>query len=198
MSINRESAPQGADTRLGTTSYVVLGLLAAHGPLTPYELKAQVAASVGYFWSFPHSQLYGEPARLAVLGLVNEEREETGRRRRRFAVTEAGARAVESWLAEPVESHPQIRDLALLKLYLGGLVPPQRVAELARAQHQAHGERLAVYQEIDAALRSAGNSVRHQHATVRMGLAYERAALAFWAEIAQEWGADDGEPCRPS
>ena len=194
MSSNRESAPQGADTRLGTTSYVVLGLLAAHGPLTPYELKAQVAASVGYFWSFPHSQLYGEPARLSALGLVSERREESGRRRRRFAVTGAGIRAVERWLAEPVESHPQIRDLALLKLYLGGLVPPERVAELARAQQTAHRERLAVYQEIDAALRSAGDSVRHQHATVRLGVAYERAATAFWAEIAEEWGTRDAQP----
>ena len=194
MSSDSVPEEQEPDARLGPTSYVVLGLLAVHGPMTPYELKAQVSGSVGYFWSFPHSQLYGEPARLAALGLVNEEREESGRRRRRFAVTGEGTRAVERWLATPVEGHPQIRDLALLKLYLGGLVPPDRVARLARAQEAAHRERLAVYEGIDAALRPVGAPARHQHATVRLGLAYERAASAFWAEIAREWSADDGEP----
>ena len=194
MSTPPEPSQETAEvSRLGTTSYLVLGLLAVHGPMTPYELKARVSASVGYFWSFPHSQLYGEPARLAALGLTSEEREESGRRRRRFAVTDAGRQAVAAWIAEPVQTHPQIRDLALLKLYLGGLVPPERVAELAQAQQRAHRERLAVYEQIEAALRSAGGSLRHEHATVRLGLAYERAATTFWGEISQEWARNRGE-----
>ena len=184
MSTNRDSS---AAERLGTTSYVVLGLLAVHGPLTPYELKAQVSASVGYFWAFPHSQLYGEPVRLAALGLVVEDREQSGRRRRRFALTDTGRERVAAWVAEPVEGHPQIRDVALLKLYLGGLVPPDRVVGLARAQQRAHEERLAVYEQIDTSLCSSGDALRHQHATVRLGLAYERAASGFWAEIIEDW-----------
>jgi len=183
---------QPAPARLGPTSYLVLGLLAAHGPLTPYELKARVSGSVGYFWSFPHSQLYGEPPRLAELGLVVEEREESGRRRRRFRIADAGREAVAAWVTEPVAEHTQIRDLALLKLFFGGLAPARDIATLAQAREGAHRERLAVYEQIDAALRSAGPSVRHEHAPVRLGLAYERAAAQFWSEIAREWSADDG------
>ena len=191
--MSTSSAPgEGTSDRLGPTSYVVLGLLAVAGPLTPYDLKAEVAGGVGYFWAFPHSQLYGEPARLAALGLVEEEREETGRRRRVFHITDAGRAAVAAWVAEPVQAHPQIRDLALLKLYLGGLVPPERTAELADDQQRAHRERLAVYEQIDAALRDG--SARHEHATVRLGLAYERAATAFWAEIAEQWRDDPPAP----
>ena len=180
--------------RLGTTSYVVLGLLAVHGPMTAYELKTRVAGSVGYFWPFPHSQLYGEPVRLAALGLVVEDQEAGGRRRRRFSVTDLGRRAVADWVAEPVQAHPQIRDLGLLKLYLGDLVPPERMAALAGDQERAHRERLSVYEGIDTTLRSVGPPARHQHATLRLGLAYERAAAAFWAEIGAEWRTSNGDP----
>ena len=181
------AAPDDAPARLGPTSYLVLGLLAKHGPLTPYELKAQVSGSVGYFWAFPHSQLYVEPPRLVALGLAEEEREESGRRRRRFRVTAAGRDAVAAWVAEPVSDHTQIRDIALLKLFFGDLVPPSQVAELARAREAGHRERLAVYERIEAALSPAGRAARHEQATVRLGLAYERSAIEFWAGVAAEW-----------
>ena len=181
-----------AGARLGTTSYLVLGLLASYGPLTPYELKARVSEGVGFFWAFPHSQLYVEPPRLVSLGLVEEEREEGGRRRRRFRVTDAGRDAVARWLTEPVDEHTQIRDLALLKLFFGGLVPPAAIAELARGREVAHRERLATYESIEAALGAAGSAVAHEHATVRLGLAYERSAIEFWAGVAAEWSGGAG------
>lgn len=180
-----DQAPDPA--RLGPTSYLVLGLLAAHGPLTPYELKARVSGSVGYFWAFPHSQLYVEPPRLVQLGLAEEEREQTGRRRRRFRITEAGRDVVARWVAEPVDEHTQIRDLALLKLFFGELVAPARIAELARGREAAHRERLAVYEQIDTALGAGSPVARHERATVRLGLAYERSASEFWASVAAEW-----------
>src|SRR5438128_6305938 len=79
---------------LTPTSYLLLGYLATAGPATPYELKQSVAGGVGYFWAFPHSQLYSEPARLAEAALLREEREDTGRRRRVFALTKPGRAAL--------------------------------------------------------------------------------------------------------
>ena len=55
--------------RLTPTSYLVLGLLAREGPSTPYDLEQHVRATLGNFWSFPHTLLYSEPPRLAALGL---------------------------------------------------------------------------------------------------------------------------------
>ena len=52
--------------KLTPTSYLVLGLTVRHGPVTSYELKQRVQESLGNFWSFPHSQLYAEPERLAL------------------------------------------------------------------------------------------------------------------------------------
>jgi len=56
--------------RLTPTSYLVLGLLAREGPSTPYDLEQHVRATLGNFWSFPHTLLYSEPPRLAALGLA--------------------------------------------------------------------------------------------------------------------------------
>ena len=76
--------------RLGPTSYVVLGSIAVRGPSTSYDLKRFVELTLGHFWSFPHSQLYAEPDRLARGGLLTEEREQGGRRRRTYAITPDG------------------------------------------------------------------------------------------------------------
>src|SRR5689334_23788859 len=83
--------------RLTPTSYLVLGLLAREGPSTPYELKQHVKATLGNFWSFPHTLLYSEPPRLGALGLVTEARETEGRRRRVFSITSAGTSALDAW-----------------------------------------------------------------------------------------------------
>lgn len=166
---------------LTPTSYLVLGLAAERGPVTPYDLKRIVARSIGYFWSFPHSQLYAEPARLAGQGLLVEEQEETGRRRRSYTITEQGRAALDAWLVEPTTDPTVVRDLGLLKLFFGALAEPEAVVALARRQRAAHAERLAVYEGLDGDGESPPS---HHGATLRMGLAFERAAVAFWDEIA--------------
>jgi DNA-binding PadR family transcriptional regulator len=167
---------------LTPTSYLVLGLLATQGPLTPYEMKQRVEGGVGFLWTFPHSQLYSEPERLQALGLVTERREEGGRRRRRFAVTAAGRKALRGWLQDPAAETTEIRDLALLKLYFAGMASPDDVRRLARAQHAAHEERLATYIALDEAFAGVPGDP-HPLQTLQLGLAYERAAVAFWKSL---------------
>ena len=66
---------------------------AREGPSTPYALERHGWATLGNFWSFPHTLLYTEPPRLAALGHVTETRETEGRRRRIFSITAAGESA---------------------------------------------------------------------------------------------------------
>src|SRR5690242_916722 len=100
--------PPVPNGQLSPISYVVLGLVAA-GATTPYDMKQTAARSVGYFWNFPHSQLYAEPSRLAGLGLLSEERETRGRRRRVYTLAPEGRKALDEWLREPTNEQPQIR-----------------------------------------------------------------------------------------
>lgn len=168
--------------KLGPVSYVVLGLLAQDGPSTPYELKAAVGRSIGNFWSFPHTQLYTEPERLAAAGLVREQQEVAGRRRRTFTITAAGRRALQSWLGEPASFSRELRDLGLLKLFFGGLVDPEAVQALAAEQEKAHLTKLQDFEALEREGRAGGDP--HRRSVLRMGLLYERAAARFWAEVA--------------
>src|SRR5438270_4630979 len=101
---------------MAPSAYVVLGLLEVNGPGTPYELKRWVDGSIGYFWSFPRAQLYVEPERLAGLGLLHEEREAAGRRRRLYSLAEPGRVALLAWLRSDQAAPTELRDPGLLKL----------------------------------------------------------------------------------
>src|SRR3712207_2283685 len=166
-----------ASDGLTPTSYLVLGCVARNGPSTPYDLKRFVGRTLGNFWSFPHSQLYGEPPRLVERGLLSEDREEQGRRRRTFTITPTGLDALREWLAEPSAETTEIRDIALLKLFFGALAAPEDVVALAQQQEQSHRQRLEAYEKIAAELPDPPDW--HARATLHLGLAYERAAVAF-------------------
>src|SRR5436309_10988166 len=111
--------PTMSNAKLTPTSYVVLGAVALLGRATPYDMKQLVGFSIGFFWSFPHSQLYAEPERLARMGLLEESREERGRRRRVYTVTKEGMSALGEWVADPSGDPPELRDPGTLKLFFG-------------------------------------------------------------------------------
>ena len=167
---------------LTPTSYVVLGLVATLGDCTSYDMKRVVSGSIGYFWTFPHSQLYAEPIRLVDLGLLEEDQEAHGRKRRHYRITDAGRRALEEWVTEPTDEPTEIRDLAILKLFFGSAADPADVVAVAKRAGDAHRRRLADYEAIAAGHRGD----RHHRLTLEMGLRYERAAVAFWDEVAKE------------
>ena len=105
---------------LTPTSYIVLGLLAAAGEESrPTTSSALMAISVDNFWSTPHAQVYREPERLAAAGLLAERREETGRRRRFYAITDAGRAALDAWRRRRPRETPELRDPGVLKLFFG-------------------------------------------------------------------------------
>jgi PadR family transcriptional regulator AphA len=173
--------------RLTPTSYLVLGLLAREGPSTPYDLERHVRATLGNFWSFPHTLLYSEPPRLAALDLVTEVRETEGRRRRVFAITAAGESALGAWLDRPSGASTELRDLGLLQLFFADLAPAESRLRLAEQQLAIHRAKLAAYQQderIERGLdgpRKGQRTVEHWRGeTLRMGLLYEAAAVEFW------------------
>lgn len=174
---------EAQDVELPISSYVILGLLATCGPQTPYEMKKRADRSVGYFWDFPRAQLYVDPQRLVQLGLLAEQREAEGRRRRTFSITEGGIEVLRRWLHEPATREVELRDTGLLKLYFGALLDQDDVVALARREADLHRRRLAAYEAIQAKVAGDPTQV-FGHATVRMGLNYERISIAYWDDIA--------------
>jgi DNA-binding PadR family transcriptional regulator len=190
--------------RLTATSYLVLGLLAREGPSTPYELERHVRATLGNFWSFPHTLLYSEPPRLAALGLVTETRESDGRRRRLFAITPHGEATLTAWLDRPSSARTELRDPGLLQLFFADLTSAEAKLRLAEQQLIIHQAKLAAYEEDARIERRPTRSGRGERTvetwrgeTLPMGLLYERAAVDFWTGVVARVRAGVSLPGQP-
>jgi DNA-binding PadR family transcriptional regulator len=169
-------------------SYLVLGLIARAGETTPYDLK-QMAESISGLWTLRHDQVYREPDRLAKLGLLSEEREEAGRRRRLFRITDEGRRALDAWLSTPSTEFTELRDVGLLQLFLGADPGP-----LAERQLETHSERLAEYEELAETL--AGEAPDAARLALEAGIGHEREWVRFWGGLTPARPASSGPPRR--
>jgi DNA-binding PadR family transcriptional regulator len=159
---------------LSDTSYAVLGLLDSFEPATPYQLKQVAQVSIFHFWSIPHTQLYTECSRLAKAGLVEEQREKGGRRRRVYRLTKEGRKALRQWRADPNTDHYELRDPGLLKLFCGADPGP-----LAAAQLERHRRRLASYEELlDQTDLSEGMRL-----SLEAGIGHEKEFVRFWSGV---------------
>jgi PadR family transcriptional regulator AphA len=167
-----------SETPLSELSYLVLGLIDRAGEATPYELK-QAAASVSGLWTLRHDQVYREPERLAGQGLLEEDREQHGRRRRRFRITAAGRKALREWLATPTADFTELRDPGLLQLFLGADPAP-----LAQRQLEAHERRLREYEELADALPP--ETPEGARLSLQAGIAHEREWVRFWRRLTQD------------
>jgi DNA-binding PadR family transcriptional regulator len=163
---------------LTTTSFVVLGLVEVCQPATPYELKQAAERSVVNFWSLAHTQLYSECTRLAAEGLLDEQQEQTGRRRKLYRVTQAGADALDAWRDEATEELSEVRDLGTLKLFFGA--SPQKLAE---AQLRAHEVKLAEYEETAKVEMTEGMRL-----ALEIGIRCEREFVSFWKSVSRRNG----------
>jgi len=165
------------DIRLTNVSFIVLGLLSSATRATPYDLK-QMAASLTDLWSVQHTQLYGEPARLAKAGYLTEEQETTGRRRKTYELTKKGRHALQEWKAAPTDAFTELRDPGLLKLYFGA--DPSTVAA---EQLQLHRRKLAEYKAIAA--QAPTDAPTGPWLALQAGLGHEREWVRFWETASQ-------------
>ena len=166
---------QEKSIRLTPVSYIVLGFISRAGEATPYELKG-MAEAISDLWSVQHAQIYSEPERLTRAGLLTEEREDGGRRRKRYRLTEAGREAFESWLNTPATGFTELRDPGLLQLCLGADPVP-----LARVQVDLHRRKLAEYEQL---LEATPEDERGAYLTLLSGIGHEREWVRFWGTLA--------------
>lgn len=153
----------------------MLGLVRAAGSATPYDLKAGVAGSLGYFWEFPHSQLYAAPDKLVARGLLHVEQETGGRRRKVYSVTPDGIAALDRWVADPPVDLPEYRIPALLAIFFGA--DTRSIAEQMLPRHRA---RLAEYEHLVAFGEAATDAPQGPLAALRAGVSAERTWIAYY------------------
>jgi PadR family transcriptional regulator, regulatory protein AphA len=162
---------------LDETSYIVLGLLELAEPATPYDLERVARLSTVRFWTIPHSRLYSECARLAEEGLLDEEREQTGRRRRIYRVTAAGREAMKAWREDPAETHDEVHSVGLLKLFLGA--DPAMLAAVYLPEHEERLHKYEALREVSLDL----DPPRGGMLALEAGIGFQREAVRFWKSL---------------
>lgn len=156
----------------------MLGLLDLAGPSTPYDLKVLMSRSIGNFWSVPHSQLYAEPDRLLARGLVDMTQEETGRRRKVYAINASGRAAIAGWTADPPVGMGELRAPAILALFLGA-----DPTEVARRNLELCEAKLAEYEEMAAQFDAGTGIPSGPRLALEAGIRHERHWVEFWRDL---------------
>jgi PadR family transcriptional regulator, regulatory protein AphA len=172
-----------SNANLTPISYVVLGLVTFLGRGTSYDMKRLANMSVGYFWTFPHSQLYAEPERLVAMGLLEETREEGGRRRRIYSITDAGLEELKDWLSDPQTPRVEMRDMGTLKLFFGSLTSPESIRKLAERQVEMNAEMMKEHEQLHEMFGNV-TGLDAPLATLRLGDMILETCDRFWRDIA--------------
>ena len=163
-----------------------MGLLSWLGEATPYDLKRVAGGGLDTFWLLQHAQLYTEPERLAKAGYLTGKQERGGRRRKLYKLTKKGEAALRDWVMTPTSEPTRLRDLGLLKLYLGA-----DPATLGAVQHEAHQRKLREYEELRRLSDNVSPAVGDIRAfggardVLDAGICHEREYVRFWKRRAE-------------
>ena len=126
----------------------LLGLLERE-PSHGYDLKRDYDAFFGRGKQLPFGQVYATLGRLARDGQVSAGDAEPGDGpdRKRYAITDTGRRAVDTWLTEPVEPEPHLQTVLFAKVTLALMLGKPAAAYLD-TQRAAHLRRMQELTEV--------------------------------------------------
>lgn len=156
-------------------------------PGTGYDLMTRFRRSVGFFWEAGHQQVYKELHALHADGYLDlQEVPQQGKPARKlYSINVQGVQALEAWLAEAA-APMKIRDPLLVKLFAGHRLAPELLAEEIERHRETHTRTLATFRGLEAMIDAlpapARARYRFPRQTLRLGIFYEQAWLAWCAE----------------
>jgi DNA-binding PadR family transcriptional regulator len=133
--------------KLSPTSYLVLGMVRL-GIGSGYAIKKVADQSTQNFWPISLALIYPELARLEGAGLLKRRSDpQGGRARSAYTITAKGEKALGAWLQSAKAAPVQIRDEAMLKLFLADALGDEDQLQLIRALRERNREKKEVLQD---------------------------------------------------
>jgi DNA-binding PadR family transcriptional regulator len=174
---SRHRAPIATHS-LTTTEAAVLALLAIEGEQSGYDLVKQVDQAIGYVWAPAKTQLYVVLPRLAKRDLARSRTvRHAGRPEKQlYRITREGRRRLDAWL----RVEPESVETFYLRLFVGGLVPDDVLAEHVEWFRRTVEARLDEYRHIEPTNTRTGNDFYH-HLMLRLGIERSEQMLE-WAD----------------
>jgi DNA-binding PadR family transcriptional regulator len=163
-----------APIKLSPTSYLVLGMVRL-GVSSGYGVKKVADASTQNFWPISLALVYPELARLEEAGLLRRRADpQGGRARSAYTITAKGEKALTAWLRSPKVAPVQIRDEAMLKLFLADALGEEDQLTLIRTLRERNRARR---QELEQVAVPAAAALEAQ------GIHYVAAAARLSADL---------------
>jgi len=161
--------------------FAILGLLSSR-PMSGYEVKKVIDASVGHFWTADQSQIYRTLAALVTDGLATRRTvpQDDRPNLHLHSITEAGSEALDAWLTSPLPSEPA-REPFLARLFFADRLPPAAVRELLEGRRAEMLAQLAELESVEAPREPATVAELLRAATLDNGLQHVRTELD-WIE----------------
>jgi PadR family transcriptional regulator, regulatory protein AphA len=168
------------------TKQALLGFLSWR-PMSGYELRKVIAASISNFWSESYGQIYPILRQLEREGLAARSSRMTagGRPRCTYRITGRGRAELSRWLAEPVEPRPKRNEL-LLKVFFAMHGTPDAAVEAVerfRAEQASHAEHYALIRQKLEAVKQPAADLPYWLLTLDYG-EREAAAHLAWCDAA--------------
>ena len=140
--------------RESKSKYAMLGILSL-GPMSGYEIRKTIEASLSNFWSESYGQIYPILKGLVSEGLATSSTEvQVGRPNRHvYTITAAGQEELRRWLSRPVE-HEVGRVEILLKLFFGWQLPAEENLRKVEEYRELQQRLLGRYEGIEQWLKT--------------------------------------------
>jgi DNA-binding PadR family transcriptional regulator len=169
-------------------SDAILVLLTEH-PRSGYDLAKLFDASIGFFWTADHQQIYRELGRLKEKGHVDvHEVIQSGRPNKLiYTITQSGLAALNAWSQKPSPPAP-IKDNLLVRLYALEHVDIAALRVQLVQRRDLHADRLRRFQamlERHFSSERLSLSQTGRLLGLRMGLRYEHACIEWCEEALQ-------------
>lgn len=174
-----------AAIKLSPTSYLVLGMVRL-GVSSGYAIKKIADQSTQSFWPISLALVYPELARLEAGGLLKRRSDPQGARARSaYSITAKGETALSTWLRSAKVAPVQIRDEAMLKLFLADALGDEDQLELIRALRERNREKKEVLQDeiVPRAEAFEAQGIRYVAVAARLSADLLRYAEGWLARL---------------
>lgn len=165
--------------------YALLGVLSMKS-CSGYDIKKFCDKTISHFWNENFGHIYPVLSEMQKDGLIIQDGQDSGARRKVYSITDKGRREFLEWLLQPVEYQPARSEL-LLKLSFGLQIPKEKVIEMMEEVKVRNMEKVQQYKVLEQSYSMNEKARKHPQylywlAPLRYGIILSEAAVRWCDE----------------
>ena len=162
--------------------YIAMGMV-LHEALTGYDIKKEIEAGIGNFYSASHGSLYPALKKLTDKGYLTLTEQPYGNRiKKYYEATESGKAAFLEWLSSPFDPNSR-SDSLLARIYFFGELPEDLRERQLREHELFYQQTLRRLQALEESLSVSDDIDYFEMSTLYLGLGYLQDCIRWLRHI---------------